>query len=83
MQWGQVVFESFRMCSTTSLLFRHSLVESVQNGHSVQDGKTFEQYLGPMFKVLQVKYWEWLNESYSTYPPTKGYILSDHVITSS
>jgi len=82
-QWGRAVCESFRMYSATSLLFRRSFVESVQNGHSVRDGKTFEQYLGPMFKVLQVKYWEWLNESYSTYPPTKGYNLPDHIITSS
>ena len=50
------------------LFVQYSLLSRVQTGRSNQTGRTFEEFLGPLFKTLKNKYCEWLNESYSTFP---------------
>lgn len=55
---------------SASCLFQYSFFNSVQTGSSVRECKTFEEFMGPAFKNLKEKYWEWLTMSYSAYDST-------------
>ena len=63
---GTASFYIFLYVFSLGLCFQYSSFDRVQTGYSIRDGESFEEYLGPMFKSLKDKYWEWLNKSYST-----------------
>ena len=69
---GTASLRIFSYVFCLGLRVRCSFFDSVQTGYSIQNGQTFEEFLGLMFEVIKDKYWEWLRTAYSTCSSTLG-----------
>jgi hypothetical protein len=53
---GTASLRIFSYVFCLSLCVRCSFFDSIQTGYLIQNGQTFEEFLGPMFEVIKDKY---------------------------
>ena len=63
--WGMGSLHVFKYVFHLSVILTHSSVSSITTGQTIRGGQTFEDFCGPLLGVIQDKYCEWLNLSYS------------------
>lgn len=57
------------VCRLSMYVFHILIPSSVGSGETTLEGQTFQEFMGLLWSTLKDKYGEWLNLTYSEFPP--------------